>query len=1136
MNSILRIFIAGSKALVNQRDIARAEITKVNNLMLHDNIRFEPHSYEDFINAQLGDSGQQNNYFSFIKNEADIFILLTKGGNIRDISKKELNVAYQNFLEKRHPAIFVYDEIGHNENDINKNELIKIVPELIKIVPDYYIDYDSEDGLRLKIQTSLKMYIKTLHEVDSPFHPIERYNLMNFNILKKVYVDNIISVSQAKNDYIDLSADFMSLYDPVLDTVFIDKDEENDDYIIDGDDIFYDNDGTTMEYPANETINVSTALDSYKRLVILGKPGSGKTTSLKKILTNKCEAFINGSEKRIPIYVKLSLLSREVTIIDFLNKKLKADWIGRFLNDNIILLLDGVNEISLSESKYVISDIDLFLNQHPNIPAIITSRKHGFQNFRSFPVFEIRNLSPNDIKAYLEKRIGKANINKLLLDTRLQEDLATNPMNLNLIIKTWIHWHSIPSNRGELYNYFIDFTTKRENEKRNRQIAHPLLKNILSQIAFRMKEKGVVSLSVQEVIYILNDCRINMGIILDPILLLDELLKDGLLIKDIMTNISEPLISFVHETYLEFFTAYYISLTYNKKRELPTKLYEPEWYEVLKMTLDLIFPKINDKEKVQLLDQFRLEYAQNFNDFNIIKLYEILLPQIERSKTVKNYLEQFMLSIMYNIKNANNNLLEEESKCQDLFTAIAILSSSTIFDIILYDTFWRRVWTKNLQARDTLAKHSSNVFLLYSKVEMINDSNIYISTNEEKAFGILEKLLLYRLSDNELNILYSKTHYAPYLCLSNDVDFIDKHKKEFIEAFNKCEKTAIHNMINPIYFNYVFSNIYGNLEECVQLKLLAVALNCFPNFPLLRRYLFNIVDYKKIEYFISCLKPRILIETPPTLVEWFEQLNVPISVNNKHNTIAKSKENIKTLLSQQPSYYCRAEIIKIKDFPKAISLLPNIELIVKRFGLYRYFPQYINKRSKVYVRSLLYPNIFYSRKGKCHIRKELIYTADTQDENILYAKVKKGIFALECSDESKKACGFMEGIVTTCNQGFCHIYALESKCDFFAPNSECYEILSVGDKVSFFPTFNYVNSEFKHMAVCVQRIGSFRKEGCIINKRNSSISNSYVYNIIDNIDHSIVGHAFDTRDFNIGDNCTYIIDVYKSKERFKILY
>ena len=187
MNSNLKIFIAGSKELVNQRDIARAEITKVNNLMLHDNIRFEPHSYLDFINAQLEDSGQQKNYFSFIKNEADIFILLTKGGIIKDISKKELNVAYQNFLEKRHPAIFVYDETGHNENDINKNELIKIVPELIKIVPDYYIDYDSEDGLRLKIQTSLKMYIKTLHEADSPFHPIERCNLMNFNILKKVY-------------------------------------------------------------------------------------------------------------------------------------------------------------------------------------------------------------------------------------------------------------------------------------------------------------------------------------------------------------------------------------------------------------------------------------------------------------------------------------------------------------------------------------------------------------------------------------------------------------------------------------------------------------------------------------------------------------------------------------------------------------------------------------------------------------------------------------------------------------------------------------------------------------------------------------------------------------------------------------
>lgn len=1125
MQSVFKIFIAGSKELVHQRDVVRSEISKINVLASHENICFAPFSFEDFNNAQTNE-GQQSSYDTFIENEADIMILLVKG-KIGEISKAEYNRAYSNFIEKGHPALYVFSEFDASADLTGLNSFFR----------DYYSDYESEDGLRLLVHKALKMYIAEVHKADSKYVPIQRNSIMNFHKLKVCYVDEMVKRVKATNNYIDLEGDFIDNYTVISNNDFVDL---GDEFL---DDEFFASDSDNDEGIAGdvkekyETVKLSTILDSCQRLVLLGNPGTGKTTILTKIFKDRCLAFIAGEEQRVPVYVRLSLLSRNISLQHEILRAFKADWIKDQLNDNIILLLDGLNEISVSEYRYVVSEIEMFLQKYPDLPVVITSRKHGFNNIGSLPVFEINPLTREDISKHIESEVGRIDVCRQIMRTKSLCELATNPMNLSLILKTWETSKSIPDNRGELYNCYVDLMFKRENQKRKGDVSPGFKKYILSKIAFEMKNAGNISAKGKIVLSIIDDLRSELCLFVDKISILDELLREGLLIKDLGDLDGEYAISFVHETYLEFFAACYLTASYKNEGCLYKEIFEPEWSEVLKISLDLIFQSIPDEEKVSLIDMVRTNVLTEAHLGSVCYFYEIMSPVMQRCNVAKAYMEQFMFYLLNKIK--NGDILKECNDCKDLFVAISILSSSVIYNIIFFDEFWRRKWTGDASVRDTFANSAANVFLLYNKVEMINDSNICLPKEDRKSFEILENNLLYRLSDDELAYLYNKTKYLPYLYLSNDVNFIDKRKDVFIEGLNGdmlCCKYMIHNMINRAYFDYVFSEVYAYLRSDLQLWILAKAFEWFPASQVLYDKLLNIRDdHSKIEVFTKNLKSKFYLETPPLLYAWFKQLKVPVVKDCERAMASKTKENLGLILSQAPGYMCRSEIIGYDGFIDVIDSLEQKDRIIKKYFLYEYFPCLISKSMKIYIRSRGNKRLFYSEKGgRFAPDRKLLKLSILEEKRFIFIRGKSCFGAIDNTPEIKSQCGFLKGVVSTRKEKFCHIYVKEKEYDYFAHFSECYDPVEVGDLVSFFPTVNKM--EGKPMAVAVELVGSCRRDGIIVARRISKFDSSkYVYTIRENIAPFSEKYAFDKRYFDVDECCIFITGIYNSNDRAKIL-
>lgn len=130
--SLIKVFIAGSKDLFNERNVVRSQFQQISN---RTNIQFSSYTYEDF-SRDFREDGQQSEYNRFIANQADFAIFLIDDC-IGGITFDEFNVAMSAFKEKRTPRIFTYCK------DLNSNnpEIRHIISE-INSNHQYYCEYN----------------------------------------------------------------------------------------------------------------------------------------------------------------------------------------------------------------------------------------------------------------------------------------------------------------------------------------------------------------------------------------------------------------------------------------------------------------------------------------------------------------------------------------------------------------------------------------------------------------------------------------------------------------------------------------------------------------------------------------------------------------------------------------------------------------------------------------------------------------------------------------------------------------------------------------------------------------------------------------------------------------------------------
>lgn len=362
-----------------------------------------------------------------------------------------------------------------------------------------------------------------------------------------------------------------------------------------------------------------TAVENYSKLMVLGKPGVGKTTFL-KYLALQCilDDFYNN---KIPLFITLKNYaeaenqpSLQIYINQLLQKHNIADHqILDFLkHGRAIILLDGLDEVKEEHGRRVLKEIYDFYQQFAQNQFVITCRIAGREySFEQFTEVEVADFDIDQITSFATRWFASADsikgnkfIQKLKENEPLQE-LATNPLLLTLLCLVFEESADFPSNRSQLYKEGLNLLLRRWDANQNidrfqvyKNLSVHHKQDLLSQIALKTFQQCEYFFKQKQIEQHISDYIRNLPGIDDEVetLQIDSkaVLKSIESQHGLLVERARFIYSFSHLTFQEYFTARQIvgisepQALETALKKLVRSITEKRWREVFLLSVGML--------------------------------------------------------------------------------------------------------------------------------------------------------------------------------------------------------------------------------------------------------------------------------------------------------------------------------------------------------------------------------------------------------------------------------------------------------------------------------------------------------------------------------------------------------------------
>lgn len=380
--------------------------------------------------------------------------------------------------------------------------------------------------------------------------------------------------------------------------------------------------------------DLPTLLNEAHRVVLLGDPGGGKSTSAMKlsydINANRCRQLPATSclfvvlrnyateyqEHKISLLQHIAKTTETVHNIPLTQSALEY----LLFNGRSLVIFDGLDELlDTSMRRDIVQIVEGFCHRFPTTPVMVTSRRIGYEEAPLDPdVFHEAHLDRfgyKQVREYatkwftLDTTIPSESRQTLteafIADSQFVRDLTSNPLLLSLMCGLYATERYIPKNRPDVYERCALLLFEKWDKQRGISAALPFDAHV--QSAMRALALWLYPRSESQ-----------SGVPREKLI---EFVKDYLLKKRydneedaeqaatdfidfckgrawVLTDVGSELYGFTHRTFLEYFAASQLVRTKRDAKALLTKLWphirRAEWEVVAQLAVQILGRFVDD--------------------------------------------------------------------------------------------------------------------------------------------------------------------------------------------------------------------------------------------------------------------------------------------------------------------------------------------------------------------------------------------------------------------------------------------------------------------------------------------------------------------------------------------------------------